>query len=263
MLFYDTVMKIPLPKISQTPRTLTPVEDLNPFPTPQGPPPASLRQREVLGIWQLARLATAAPRLSSASRGDGSMVIDIPGWRAPEASLWPVRAFLRAIGWSAHGWGLGANKGDVEGYTDRMTEKVASIYDRTGAPVSLVGWSLGGVIAREVAREVPHLVRSVATYGTPVVGGPRYTIGASFWNEEECERISRLTEELDSVRPIEVPVTAIYSRRDGIVSWPACIDRSSTNVRHFEVGSSHLGLGIDPDVLGILAESLTARHAVN
>ncbi len=101
-------------------------------------------------------------------------------------------------------------------------------------------------------------VRCVVTYGTPVVGGPTYTLGARTYGRDECERVSRLIEQLDADRPIAVPLTSILTRNDGVVSWTACVDRSSPRVRHLEVSSTHLGLGIDPDVWQIVAHSLRA-----
>ena len=161
-------------------------------------------------------------------------MLDIPGWRAPEVSGAPLRAYLRALGHDARGWGFGTNTGDPRRDVERLSGRVLELADEGGAAVSLVGWSLGGVIAREVARRHPEAVRRVITYGTPVVGGRG----------------------LDSRSPIRVPLTAVFSRRDGIVSWRACIDRSSPHVEHVEVGSTHLGMGVDPDVWGLVADRL-------
>ena len=123
-------------------------------------------------------------------------------------------------------------------------------------PVSLVGWSLGGVIAREVARREPDAVRRVITYGTPVVGGPSFTAVAAAYAPEVRRRVAEVSARLDADSPIRVPLTAIWSRRDGIVAWPACLDRVSPDVEHVEVGSTHLGLGVDPDVWSIVASRL-------
>jgi dienelactone hydrolase len=125
-------------------------------------------------------------------------------------------------------------------------------------PVDLVGWSLGGTIARETARLVPQAVGQVVTYGTPVVGGPTHTLGASAYGRAECERISALIRQLDAESPIAVPMTAIFTRRDSVVSWGACIDHSSPVVHHVEVGSTHFSMGIDPDVWRVVAERLAA-----
>ena len=125
--------------------------------------------------------------------------------------------------------------------------------------VTLLGWSLGGVIAREVARELPDRVAQVVTFGTPVVGGPTYTTAADSYGAAESQRIAELSARRDAERPIAVPVTAIYTRRDGVVDWRACIDRRTPGVRHVEVRSTHLSLGVDPDVWWTIARALAPR----
>ena len=125
--------------------------------------------------------------------------------------------------------------------------------------MALVGWSLGGVIAREVARLVPHAVAHVVTYGTPAVGGPTYTLGAAEWGADVCARDAASAAHRDATDPIRVPVTAVFSRRDRVVAWPACIDRTSHRVLHVEVRSSHAGMGIDPRVWATAAAAIEGR----
>jgi pimeloyl-ACP methyl ester carboxylesterase len=221
-------------------------------PAPVGAPGRSDRVGEIRAAVQVPRLLVRLPGLAAAPRGDGRRVIDIPGWRTPEAVTAPLRAYLRWLGYDARSWGLGANRGDPERDAERLVEVIRD----DAATVSLIGWSLGGVVAREVARAVPDRVRRVICYGSPVVGGPTFTVGARTYGREECERIARLIEETDAERPIRVPVTAIFTRRDGMVDWRACIDRASRDVEHVEVASTHLGLGIDPDVWAIVADRL-------
>ncbi|SDT09772.1 hypothetical protein SAMN04488570_3518 [Nocardioides scoriae] len=222
---------------------------------PTGPPSHRLGLGELLGPAAALRLPAALPRLATAPRGDGHVVIDLPGWRAPEATAWGLRTYLRWLGYDARSWGLGTNGGSPERDTDRVATRVLAIAEEQG-PVSLVGWSLGGVIAREVARREPEAVRRVVTYGSPVVGGPRYTALARAYPRRELERITRQGRALDRDRPVRVPVTAVLSRRDGVVAWQACVDHASPRVDHVEVGSTHLGLGLDPDVWLTVARRL-------
>ena len=128
------------------------------------------------------------------------------------------------------------------------------------APASLVGWSLGGVIAREVARRHPEAVRRVITYGTPVAGGAAYTsvARASGRGSRVDAGAERVTRTLDARSPIAVPLTVVFSRRDGVVAWQACIDRATPGVEHVEVSSTHIGMGVDPDVWAVVAERLAA-----
>ncbi len=237
----------------------TPWDDVSDLPRPTGPPSTRTRNGEVAALVQGPRLVLASPRLLRAPRAPrgapAPVVVDIPGWQAPELSGAPLRAFLKRLGYDARGWGFGINRGDAEADKDRLAAKVAEWADRHG-PVHLVGWSLGGVIAREVARDLPDAVAQVVTYGTPVVGGPTHTVVARSYGAAECERITEISERHDRANPLRVPVTAIFSRRDGIVSWQACIDRVTADVEHVEVGSTHLGMGIDPDVWLTVASRL-------
>jgi pimeloyl-ACP methyl ester carboxylesterase len=139
----------------------------------------------------------------------------------------------------------------------RVLRRIGSFAHHTGQEVRLIGWSLGGFLAREAARERPDWVRQVITLGTPVVGGPKYTIAA--------HRFFRRGIDLDAIEAelaqrnqilLRKPVTAIYSRVDAIVAWQACIDRDTPDVEHCEVRTSHYGFGFSPDVYKLIAKKL-------
>jgi pimeloyl-ACP methyl ester carboxylesterase len=232
---------------------------------PDAPPPGRPDRSELWKEWrllpELVRLGLATPALRRLPRGDGGPVLLIPGWKAPEATMAPLRRYLAWLGHDARHWGLGRNRGRPEADTERLAQRVVALVAKGRRPVTLIGWSLGGAIAREVARLVPGSVAQVITYGSPVVGGPTHTVGASRWGLDDCARIARRIAELDASSPLRVPVTAIFSRSDEIVSWPACIDRVSPRVRHFEVWSTHVGLGIDPAVWTVIARSLAGGGA--
>jgi pimeloyl-ACP methyl ester carboxylesterase len=215
--------------------------DIGVLTRPRGAPSARAVLSELGAGLAAARIAGALPRLLAAPRGDGHTVVDIPGWKAPEVSGAPLRAYLRTLGYDAHGWGFGTNTGDPRRDVGRLSRRVLELADEGGSPVSLVGWSLGGVIAREVARRHPDAVRRVITYGTPVVG-----------------HLGRL----DAGSPIRVPLTVVFTRRDGIVAWQACLDRFSPHVEHVEVSSTHIGMGVDPDVWALVADRLARRVPV-
>lgn len=225
---------------------------------PTGPPPRDGVRRELRALAQPARLLLRTPALTRAPRGDGRVVIDVPGWRAPEQSMAPLRWYLRRLGHAARPWGLGTNEGDPERDAERLEAIVREEVATTGEPVALVGWSLGGTIAREVARRAPDQVRHVVTYGTPAVGGPTHTLGAAAWGAAEAQRIATMQEQLDREDPIQVPITAVFTRQDTVVSWLACLDHTSPDVDHVEVRSTHLGLGLDPDVWLAAARALAA-----
>jgi pimeloyl-ACP methyl ester carboxylesterase len=234
-----------------SPRRRTAAVDV---PPPAGPPGTRSLARELAGPVALARLLRAAPWLALAPRGHGQTVIDLPGWNAPEASNLPLRSFLRFLGYHTRPWGLGTNRGTPERDAEQLAGELAA---RSGEPpVALVGMSLGGTVAREIARAVPERVACVVTFGSPVIGGPTHTIGARTVGRDECARLDALARRLDAEQPIQVPITTIYTRRDGAVDWRACIDHASPHVEHVEVRSTHLGLGLDPDVWSTVAHAL-------
>lgn len=220
------------------------------------PPDGNKFLRESLAILQVPRLAFRTPSLLlRAPRGTQQPALLLPGLKASDASNAPMRSFLRQRNFATYGWGLGTNNGDVAGRLPAVIERVEELFERTSEPISLVGWSLGGVLAREVARERPELVCQVITYGTPVIGGPLYTSVSGVYTEEERREIAERVAARNQI-PIDVPITAIYSKRDGIVAWRACIDDFSPDVTMLEVRSTHVGMGIDPDVWQIVSERL-------
>lgn len=168
----------------------------------------------------------------------------------------PLRTWLAWLGHDARHWGLGVNQGDPEGDTRRLAPTVAALAREKQRPVVLVGWSLGGVIAREIARIRPEVVARVVTYGTPAIGGPVHTVAAEAWSPAERERISARVRSEDAANPISVPITSIFTRRDHVVAWQAQLDHASPDVRHVEVDSTHLSMGIDPDVWLTIAREL-------
>lgn len=223
------------------------------------PPPITSLAWEALSGRELARLAFAAPALRAAPRGTAPVVV-IPGFRVGDMSTLPLRRFLRRLGHAVDGWGLGVNRGDVPALMPSVARGVAEIAGRRGEPLHLIGQSLGGVLAREAARDRPDLVARVITIGSPVVGGPSYTRVAIAYSHRRLEEIRRRIAERDRT-PIRVPITAVYSRRDGIVAWEACIDRTNPDVEHVEVGSSHLGMALDPAVWRVVAERLAQSRS--
>ncbi|MFM9864182.1 MAG: esterase/lipase family protein [Micropepsaceae bacterium] len=225
--------------------------------------PPSLRTLagETLGVLAVPRLIAAIPSLADLPRGKGAAVMVLPGFGGGDASTIVLRGLLAALGYTVSGWGLGVNRGNVEATLPKVEAQVEAFAKRTGRKVHLVGWSLGGVFAREVARDRPKLVASVVTMGTPVVGGPKYTrVGAVY--SAFGANLDALEARIDerNRRLIKVPVTAIWSRADGIVDWRACIDPYDRDIDHVEVRATHLSLGFDPHVLRIVADRLGAQH---
>lgn len=193
----------------------------------------------------------------TAPRGDGGPVMVVPGFATDDDWTTSLRRFLADIGHDAHGWGLGRNHGRVVDLIPKLAARTEHLAATCGRPVRLVGWSLGGYLVREVARERPDVVDRVVTLGAPVVGGPKYTASAPMYVRKGYD-LDAIEADVDAreAQPITVRVDAVYSRSDGVVAWRACIDHVSPDVRHHEVGSSHLGLVASPDVFRLVAELL-------
>lgn len=199
--------------------------------------------------WVPAWLATKVRR----SEQPRSILL-LPGFGAGPRSLHVMQHFLARHGHRVRDWGLGVNTGEAKKLRVALEPIVRSLIDAHGEPIVVVGWSLGGFIAREYAREHPEQVRRVITLGSPVIGGPRYTATAERYRAQghDLDELERAVMQRYAT-PLRVPVSAIYSKRDGIVAWQACVDRWSPDVHHVEVGETHLGLVLSPRVLALVA----------
>lgn len=226
---------------------------------PTTPAPKAVNVVNLLTEWRIAieltRLPWNAWPLFRIPKGKGTVIL-IPGWLSPEIAMSPLRAYLSSKGYDARHWGLGTNEGHPVRDTKRLMERIKNDPSLAGQKLSLVGWSLGGVIAREIARMMPDRISGVVTYGSPVVGGPTYTPAADMWGPEACASLARRAAEVERLSPIQVPVAVIFSKRDEVVSWPACIDRNSPLATHYEVDSPHIAMGIDPSVWLVIGEKL-------
>lgn len=222
-------------------------------------PPGPLRRfLEARAVFEAFLLLPSAPLLLSQHRGDGRQIMLLPGFGTGDRSTWPLRRFLEYLGYDPLPWGLGRNNGQPEADARRVVERLVSVR-RNDEPITLVGWSLGGVIAREVARLEPESVREVITLGTPVEGGPKYTAAGTLFAKRQkidLEAFERHVHEINK-QGIACPLTVIYSRGDGIVDWRASIDRYNPQARHKRVVGSHLGLGVNPLVWRLIAKTLT------
>ena len=226
------------------------------------PPPFWGLAREARALGELPRLAWNAFDLARQPRGEGAAVLVVPGFGTGDETTLLLRAYLRGLGYRVRGWELGRNDGNVPELIPRVGDRVAEAADETGAPVRVVGWSLGGYLAREAARDRPEAVDRVVTMGTPVRGGPKYTLAARYYAQRgfDLDEIEAGVEERNAV-PLRTPVTAIYSRRDSVVAWEACIDSRDATVEHVEVPTTHAGFGFSPDVYRIIADRFAPRRA--
>lgn len=197
-------------------------------------------------------------------RGDGHAVVIFPGLATNEHVTRPLHSFCRGLGYECYDWGMGLNigpQGDVNLWLDELAQRIHQLTQSHRSPLSLVGWSLGGIYAREVSKRVPGRVRQVLTMGTPFAGSSESTnvgwlyrmLNGSIPPDDPdlCARLSS---------PPPVPTTAIYSRNDGVVAWQACLQEvshvDSPRAENIEIEGSHCGMPWNPAVLRVLADRL-------
>lgn len=227
------------------------------------PPRWSLLQTE--GLRTAAETAAyfcSLPRLTSGEPGDGHHVLVLPGLMADDSSTRWLRRVLLARGFQPHPWLCGVNVGPTRHTMDSLEARLETLADRGQGPMSLVGWSLGGTLARELARLHPEKVRCVVTLGSPFRLTARHSPYSTHagWIYHALRRWH--TDILDHGMPeeerppIEVPTTAVYSRRDGIVPWEACQNIPGDIHENVEVAASHFGMGVSPEVIRIVVDRL-------
>ena len=188
--------------------------------------------------------------------GDGHPVLVLPGFMASDRSTGALRRLLASLGYETYGWGLGSNVGPTERVIDELPGLLDRIVNTAGGSVSLIGWSLGGVYARQLTARTPNLVRSVVTLGTPVRSEVTYTSNASpLYDALRAVHVPGHTLS-DEGEPLQAPVTAIHTRSDGIVHWETCLVQEAPNAENLRVRGSHIGLGHNPAVLYIIADRL-------
>jgi pimeloyl-ACP methyl ester carboxylesterase len=208
-------------------------------------------------ITELARIGERRALRSRAARGDGHPVLVLPGLLAGDFTTAPLRRFLRELCYDARGWKLGMNRGPNERLSKSMEARLEHLAKRHGRKVSLVGWSLGGIYARELARKRPELVRSVITLATPF-RDISATHAARLVPIRPGGRPLSEARDLHAylAQPIDVPTTSIYSRSDGIVHWQSCLEQPGPERENVEVDCSHTGMGFHPQVLEVVADRL-------
>jgi pimeloyl-ACP methyl ester carboxylesterase len=215
---------------------------------------------EFRAIWEFGAILPAWPLLRMAPVGDGHPVIVFPGLSASDASTGPLRGFLDNLGYEISGWNQGFNFGPRAGVLKAAVQQVQDTCDATGMKVSLVGWSLGGIYAREIAKLLPHCVRSVITMGTPFAGSHLSTNAWRLYELTSGRDIHREVDQFDLPAAPPMPTTSIYSRTDGVVAWTASVQAPSdinTQTENLEVIASHLGLGLNPSTWWAVANRLS------
>lgn len=230
-----------------------------------------MRPSLVQGLVEVPRMAGgfgeyAAFRrvLGKARRGDGHHVLVLPGLMAGDYTTAILRNYLGSLNYQSHGWGLGRNIGPTREIVDNLRGTIETLIEDNG-PISLVGWSLGGLYSRQMARAYPDGIRQVITLGSPFRLMKRSDTFASL----VLERYSHLhvgADELDLPEQehlrdaMPVPTTSIYSRTDGIVPWQACLNDLYGTSENIEIKASHIGMGHHPAALWAIADRLAQQE---
>jgi pimeloyl-ACP methyl ester carboxylesterase len=219
-------------------------------------PGALLLALEGRAPWEFAASLVATPWLRKLPMGDGHRVLVLPGLAANDLTTLPMRTFLKDRGYQPSPWDQGVNLGPRAGVLDALRARVRELFEIDRQKISLVGWSLGGVYARELAKEMPEMVRCVITLGSPFAGPPQAT--NAWWLFERVsghpEPDAQMQAALREAPP--VPTTSIYSRTDGIVAWQCSLNPPGPLAENIEVPASHIGLGLNPLAMMAIADRL-------
>ena len=224
------------------------------------PPSRLLLLAEGRAILEIGMGLALAPALRMAPKGDGHTVLVLPGFMASDRSTAHLRDVLVRLGHNAVGWDLGRNLGGIGRMRETLRDKLAELRTGSGRKVSLVGWSLGGVLARDLALAMPDHVRQVITLGSPFSGDVgannvrqlyEYLAGERIPVRATPESLARLAGDLG------LPATAIYSRTDGVVNWRCCVLHPNDHAENIElIGASHMALGFHPAAIWATADRL-------
>ena len=220
-------------------------------------PPIALTLLESRAIGELCLYAWMYPILNLCPRGDGHPVLVLPGFLASGRSTAPMRHLLKRVGYQGHRWKLGRNLGPSRVLLEQVMERVHELRHRYGSKVSLIGWSLGGFYARELAWMAPDDVRQVITLGTPF-RHYRSTAATHLYTTINGHEDEHIDPEIiaRSEQPPPVPCSSIYTRTDGVVPWQCSLDLDSQHTENIRVHGSHSGLGHNPLALWAVMDRL-------
>jgi hypothetical protein len=225
------------------------------------PPSLFWTLAEGRAVFELGWFMTLRPLMKRLKRGDGHPVIVLPGFLASDGSTRPLRGLLDDLNYMSYAWGMGRNLHFDDEREAELLALLDRVHDDHGEKVSIVGWSLGGIFAREIAKNRPDKVRCVISLGSPIRAPRDYSNARRLYDQingppevKEAARIAQLN------TPPPVPTTSIYSKTDGIVSWQGSIqDPCPKNpyTENVEIPASHFGIGVNPFAMYVIADRLS------
>ncbi len=211
----------------------------------EAPPPSWMRLHEA--AWLGVRAWRGIGHLGPRGPVDGPPALVIPGFIANDRTTMELRRALAVGGWRVHPWGLGWNLGATPDLIEQLVARLDAIVDPR--PVLLVGWSLGGMFARELAHRRPDQVRAVVTLGTPFSGDLKTNTNIrSFYEWVAKHKVDEPPFPHIEAKP-PVPCLAIWSRLDGVVAVSAARGRADESDRQVEINSSHMAFAVSRPVL--------------
>lgn len=220
-------------------------------------PNAFLLALEARAPWEYGFALASMPWLRKVPAGDGHAVVVFPGLAATDISTGPLRSFLKERGYMTKGWELKRNLGPGNGVLEESAERVRKLRKETGRKVSLIGWSLGGVYAREIAKLHPRDVRCVITLGSPFTGHPKATNAWRVYQFTSGEKLDNHVLLAQVRRPPPMPTTSIFSRTDGVVAWKCSLEKAGKLSESIEIVASHVGMGAHPATWYAVADRLS------
>jgi hypothetical protein len=240
--------------------TQTPLHDI-------APPHLALVALEMRAFWEFGAVVPTWPALQKAPRADakadGSNVIVFPGLSAGDLSTVPLRKYLDSLGYATQGWNQGLNLGPRPGVLEAARQQITDTFNQSGHKVSLIGWSLGGVYARELAKMMPEMVHCVITLGTPFAGSPKSTNAWRVYEFASGRKTEIERSNFDLPTAPTVPTTSIFSRTDGVVAWQGSIQAPSARnmkTENIEIFASHVGMGLNPSAWWAVADRLSQKN---
>ena len=219
-------------------------------------PGLPLIMREVIDYWRPGDARAAARVVAAAPRGDGHPVLVLPALLKGDRATEFLRDHLERLGYVAHGWGLGLDIGPTDRALEGSERRVRELHQRHGRKISVIGHSMGGLIAREIGHQAPETVRQVITLCSPFRPpiATNVELILRLFAPFHSRRVPALWANLPNPPP--VPTTAIYTRTDGVVSWQSCCDAPTAIQESIEVIGCHTTMARNPDALAIIADRL-------